>query len=172
MFGKILKQNPKKDFDEDGINNESELRAGTDPFSYTTPQEFIKMRGQKIDGSKEIQEYKLRDKVLELLPQSIETPVKKVDNTVARVFNEYVEILEQKKGEVKEDIARYKQEKETEIEDLSDTTRSKPFLQYLYSFFLEGLVFILKTRIFVYFIGIFMLYKIVRVFIRRRKRRG
>lgn len=172
VFEEILKQNPNKDFDEDGINNESELRAGTDPFSYTTPQEFIKMRGQKKDDSKETQEYKLRDKLLESLPQSIEMPVKKVDNTVARVFNEYVQILEQKKGEVKKDIALYKQEKEMESEDLSDTTRPQPFLQYLYSFFLEGLVFILKTRIFVYGIVIFALYKIIRIFIRRKRNKN
>ena len=168
-FKRLLEQNPKKDFDGDGINNEVELSATTDPFSYTTPEEFIKIRGEKRGNKKETQEYKLRDKLLQTLPKVVEIPVKKVDNSVARVFSDYIGVLEQKKGEVKGVITQYKQEKKTEDKNSLDTTTPKPFLQYLYSFFLEGLIFILKTRVFVYVIAIFVLYKIVRMLIHKKR---
>ena len=173
IFKEILEQNPKKDFDADGISNEIELSAQTDPFAYTTPQEFIEARKGQREAQEKVQEYELRDKILESLPQAIEMPIKKIDNSMARIFTEYIGVLEQKKGEMRGEITQRKQEKESTdrgLEDVSERTTGKPFLQYLYSFFLEGLIFILKTRIFVYLIAVFLLYKITKILLRRRKK--
>lgn len=158
-FSDLALAQPDADFDNDGIINEDEVIAGTDPYTYTEPEEYIDAR----------QTPSYEDDFFAKIIKPLPLPVKKADEFVNKTFQEYIKSLEGKRQEVKGFMAR--QEVGIDLSQDEDVPfRNNRFLQNIYLYLLTTISFALKIRVLVYILGIFLVYKSARFFIRRRRK--
>lgn len=158
-FNDLALAEPDADFDNDGITNEDEVIAGTDPYTHTEPEEYIDAR----------QTPSYEDDFFAKIIKPLPLPVKKADEFVNKTFQEYIKSLEEKRQEVKGFRAR--QEVGIDLsQDENVPFRNNRFLQNAYVYFLTAISFALKIRLLVYILGIFLIYKSARFFIRRRRK--
>jgi len=167
-FEQKLKEQPQQDFDSDGIDNDDELKVGTDPFLPTSAEQYIEAKRVSQDATGQ-NSYEIRDTVLKLLPDTVEESVKKADNAVAKTFGEYIKALEQKKQEVKGLISRRNQGIFLD-EDKNILWQNAPAVaHHFYIAFLSTIIFSLKTRILIYLVTLFLIYQIIKFYIRKRR---
>src|SRR3990167_2890033 len=168
-FERKLNEQPHEDFDNDGIDNDDEMKAGTNPFLQTSAEEYIEAK-RDFPSVNNQNNHEIRDKVLKLFPNTIEESIKKADNAVAKTFGEYIQALEQKKQEVRGLISRRNQNVVLP-EDKNILWQDAPlFFHYFYVTLLTTLIFSLKTRILIYLTTLFLVYEMIKLYVRKRRK--
>ena len=110
----------------------------------------------------------LFEKTIKLFPQSIEKPAINADNAIERQFAQYIEALESKKQEIKGYVAR--SERGINLpQDEEVPFKNNRFLQNIYVYFLTAISYALKIRLLMYIAIIFLVYKLIKLYINKRK---
>lgn len=139
------------DSDNDGASDIDERSYGTNPFSSNTTEELDIARQQ-------FTERQAGDDILDKLPlpKPISRVAKNIDSGVEKIVQKPLDAIGRARAELKQKI-----EQDTKRDNLV----SKSYLAAL-----SAVNFILETRFLLYIFALFIIYKTVKYYIRRRKK--
>lgn len=166
------------DDDNDGLLDDGEKKLGTDPKVKNTQEEFK----QAENKQKQISEGNSVTEVKDPIYTTSEQAIKKVENKTITIFDKKIGEFEKKQEEIR---LKTKEQENLDIlhliltkifaknggEDINkkNLVKDLPVFNRIYYAALSAAIWSLKNRIIFYILALFIIYKIVRVILFKRK---